>query len=119
MTFLVALVMAANLNPAVAFKSEPKPEPKPEPVYVAPVVVTPEPEPVVAGGAPLCDSACIECESSWNPMAHNPAGYWGLYQYDYSSWVSDGGDPNTYGSAGAAEQHAVAANAPFDRWPNC
>lgn len=71
------------------------------------------------GGAPLCDSACIDCESSWDADAYNAAGYWGLYQYNYESWVSDGGNPDTYGSASAAEQHAVAANATFDRWPNC
>lgn len=72
------------------------------------------------GNSTWCDYDCIQCESSGNPMALSDTGkYWGLYQYDLTSWISDGGNPDTYGSAPAAEQHAVAANATFDRWPNC
>lgn len=85
-------------------------------------VYAPAPAPVVstptysAGG---CGASCIQCESGGNPQAVSPAGYWGLYQFDYGTWVAHGGDPAAYGSAGASEQTAVASRVTYDAWPNC
>ena len=99
------LLIAIELGVQPMAVPQPKPEPKPEPVVAS---------------APLCDAACVECESGWDVDAYNAAGpYWGLYQYNQESWISDGGSPESWGNASAEEQHRVASNATFDRWPNC
>lgn len=62
------------------------------------------------------------CESSGNPQARSKSGkYWGSYQYEYESWIEDGGKPEEYGNPNTshARQREVASNAPRDRWPNC
>jgi hypothetical protein len=72
------------------------------------------------GYAPGCGSSCVNCESGGNPGAVSPDGkYWGLYQFDYGTWKAHGGIPSHYGSAGASEQHQVAARISYDAWPNC
>lgn len=71
--------------------------------------------PVVVGVA-LCDWACIQCESGGDPQAWNPNGYWGLFQFDYQTWVAHGGNSATYGSAPAAEQYVVASRITYDAW---
>lgn len=72
------------------------------------------------GGSSYCGSACVQCESGGNPQAVSPGGtYWGLYQFDYSTWVAHGGSPGSYGSAGAAEQAAVASRVNYQAWPVC
>ena len=73
-----------------------------------------------ASGSAMCGSSCVQCESGGNPQAVSPDGtYWGLYQFDRQTWAAHGGNPASYGSASAAEQAAVAANASSDLWPNC
>ena len=74
---------------------------------------------VSSGYAPLCGSSCVACESGHNPNAWNAAGYWGLYQFDYGTWVAHGGAPSSYGHASAGEQTAVASRIRYDAWPNC
>lgn len=65
-------------------------------------------------------SSVIDCESGGNAQAVSPDGsYWGLYQFDRQTWVAHGGSPSSYGSAPAAEQHAVASRVNYDAWPNC
>jgi hypothetical protein len=60
------------------------------------------------------------CESGGNPQVRDPSGkYWGKYQFDYSTWVANGGSPPSYGNADVAEQDRVAANVTYDAWPNC
>jgi len=60
------------------------------------------------------------CESSGNPQVVDSTGnYWGKYQFDRQTWVAHGGSPGSYGSAGVAEQDAVAARVTYDAWPNC
>lgn len=77
-------------------------------------------EVATASSAPLCDASCVACESGGDPTIVSASGtYWGLYQFDYSTWVAHGGEPSAYGRAGAAEQHAVAARVTYDAWPNC
>lgn len=78
--------------------------------------------PVVAGGygVALCGASCVRCESGGDPGAWSPDGkYWGLYQFDYGTWVAHGGSPGSYGRASGAEQTAVAARMSYDGWPNC
>lgn len=73
-----------------------------------------------SGGSAICGESCVECESGGNPQAVSPDGiYWGLYQFDYSTWKAHGGNPATYGSAGASEQAAIASRVRYDAWPNC
>ena len=82
------------------------------PVEVATVEAT--------GGVALCGSACIACESGWNPQIFSSTGkYWGLYQFDYGTWVAHGGAPEEFGNAPASTQHRIAANIAYDAWPNC
>lgn len=71
-------------------------------------------------GVALCGSSCVQCESGGNPSAVSPGGkYWGLYQFDYGTWVAHGGSPGSYGRAGAAEQTAVASRVRYRAWPVC
>jgi hypothetical protein len=44
-----------------------------------------------------------ECESGGNPRAVNPAGYYGLFQFDRRTWRSVGGSGNP-ANASASEQ---------------
>ena len=52
-------------------------------------------------------AALAKCESSGNPRAVNPAGYYGLYQFSLSTWASVGGSGNPI-DASPAEQTARA-----------
>jgi LysM repeat protein len=62
------------------------------------------------------------CESSGNPRAVNPAGYYGLFQFDLRTWRSVGGSGNPI-NASAAEQYMRAKRLYAERgaspWPNC
>ncbi len=67
-------------------------------------------------------AALAECESSGNPKAANPAGYYGLYQFSLSTWRSVGGSGNP-ASASSAEQTKRAQilynKAGAGQWPVC
>jgi murein DD-endopeptidase MepM/ murein hydrolase activator NlpD len=62
------------------------------------------------------------CESSGNPRAVNPAGYYGLFQFDLQTWRSVGGSGNPT-NASAAEQLMRAKKLYAERgaspWPVC
>ncbi|MFC0627017.1 transglycosylase family protein [Kribbella deserti] len=62
------------------------------------------------------------CESSMNPRAVNPAGYYGLFQFDKQTWRSVGGSGNP-AHASAAEQYMRAKKLYAQRgsqpWPVC
>jgi LysM repeat protein len=62
------------------------------------------------------------CESSGNPKAVNPAGYYGLFQFDLQTWRSVGGTGNPT-KASAAEQLMRAKKLYAQRgaspWPVC
>ncbi|NEA34416.1 transglycosylase family protein [Streptomyces sp. SID13031] len=62
------------------------------------------------------------CESSGNPKAVNPAGYYGLFQFDLQTWRSVGGSGNPT-NASAAEQLMRAKKLYAQRgaspWPVC
>ncbi len=60
-----------------------------------------------------------ECESSLDPSAYSPAGYYGLFQFDQSTWAAYG-----YGSiydpvAQARTAARLIAAGQSERWPNC
>lgn len=78
----------------VGGKDRPKPE-APKPAEAA----------GSAGGAAagLNWAALAQCESTGNPRAVNPAGYYGLYQFSLSTWASVGGTGNPI-DASPAEQ---------------
>ena len=48
-------------------------------------------------------AALAQCESGGNPRAVNPAGYYGLYQFNLATWHSVGGAGNPI-DASPAEQ---------------
>jgi LysM repeat protein len=62
------------------------------------------------------------CESSGNPRAVNPAGYYGLFQFDKQTWRSVGGSGSP-ANASAAEQLMRAKKLYAQRgaspWPVC
>jgi len=48
--------------------------------------------PAVSGRAGQLNWAALaQCEATGNPRAYNPAGYYGLYQFDVQTWQSMGG----------------------------
>lgn len=74
-----------------------------------------------SGGA-AASSATAQCESGGSYTAVNPAGYYGAYQFDQSTW--DAYAPSGYQGVNPAEappsvQDAAAAAVPYDAWPNC
>ena len=71
------------------------------------------------GGA-AASSATAQCESGGSYTAVNPAGYYGAYQFDQSTW--DAYAPSGYqgvnpASAPPAVQDQAAASVPYDAWP--
>jgi Transglycosylase-like domain/G5-linked-Ubiquitin-like domain/G5 domain len=84
------------------------------------------PQPSGAGAAARLNwSALAKCESGGNPRAVNPAGYYGLYQFNRQSWATVGGS-GLPSQASAAEQ-TYRAQLLYNRvngrwqgqWPNC
>jgi len=74
-----------------------------------------------SGGA-AASSATAQCESGGSYTAVNPAGYYGAYQFDQSTW--DAYAPSGYEGVNPAEappavQDQAAASVPYDAWPNC
>ncbi len=63
-----------------------------------------------------------QCESGGNPRAVNPAGYYGLFQFDLRTWRSVGGSGNP-ADASASEQYrrakALYAQRGAAPWPVC
>lgn len=75
-----------------------------------------------SGAAGLNWAALAECESSGNPRAVNPAGYYGLYQFSLSTWRSVGGSGSP-ADASSGEQTRRAQilydKAGAGQWPVC
>ncbi len=88
------------------------------------LAVGPQPSGVGAA-ARLNWSGLARCESGGNPRAVNPAGYYGLYQFNRQTWASVGGS-GLPSQASAAEQ-TYRAQLLYNRvggrwqgqWPNC
>lgn len=90
------------------------------PVY-AEVAVIPVSEPKAVTGDVWGQLAM--CESGGNPRAVDPSGtYFGLYQFDISTWQSNGGSGNPIDNS-PAEQLRVAkvlhSHRGFSPWPAC
>jgi len=76
----------------------------------------------VTGADGLNWGALANCESGGNPRAVNPAGYYGLYQFDMGTWRSVGGSGiPTNASAGEQTYRAKLLYKQRGRspWPNC
>jgi hypothetical protein len=101
--------MEASLNP-------PEPASTDAPTSAATTATT-----SYAGGA-AASSATAQCESGGSYTAVNPAGYYGAYQFDQSTW--DAYAPSGYQGTNPADappavQDQAAASVPYDAWPNC
>ena len=95
-----------------------------EPVNeVVTVGTKPAPTPVIGGAtSDLNWAALAQCESSGNPSAVNPAGYYGLYQFSIATWQSVGGTGNP--ADASPEEQTLRAQILYDRsgpgqWPHC
>ncbi len=76
----------------------------------------------VPGTEGLNWGALANCESGGNPRAVNPAGYYGLYQFDLGTWRSVGGSGvPTSASAGEQTYRAKLLYKQRGRspWPSC
>lgn len=115
-----------------------RPTPTPTPAPAPPVEEAVEPEPVLVAAdysgsiSEIIYAAASEyglsgsyllsvasCESGLNPSAYNPAGYYGLFQFDQSTWAANG-----YGSiydpvAQSRTAARLIAAGQSSRWPNC
>lgn len=120
----------AGTRKVVAVKTLHNGEPVKYRVVRTKVVKEPRPRRVLVGreaySVPGADGlnwgALASCESGGNPKAVNPAGYYGLYQFDTGTWRSVGGS-GLPTSASAAEQTYRAKLLYQQRgrspWPNC
>jgi Transglycosylase SLT domain len=92
------------------------------------IVATPSVEAIVDGIYDAAEEFGVDaayllsiavCESHLNPAAYNPAGYFGLFQFDRRTWAAYGSgsiyDPIAQARA-AAELLAAGHES---RWPNC
>lgn len=101
----VRIVNTANVTPTVA----PKPGPRP---FHARLVTHPTPAAHVNVGGYSGFQACvIKRESGGNPQVMNASRHYGLYQFSFSTWVRNGGNPATFGHASITEQNQVFATA--------
>lgn len=53
------------------------------------------------------ESCIISRESGGNSQIWNASGHYGLFQFDYQTWVSGGGSAASFGHASVAEQQSV------------
>ena len=61
------------------------------------------------GASGSYQSCVISRESGGNSQVMNSSGHYGLYQFDYGTWVSGGGAGGDFGRASVAEQNRVFA----------
>jgi soluble lytic murein transglycosylase-like protein len=100
-----------------AFATRPRPTPSAEPeTSVSDIIYAAAAEFGIDGAYLL---AVAHCESTLNHGAYNPAGYHGLFQFDYTTWAAYG-----YGSiydpvAQARTAARLLAAGQASRWPNC
>ena len=67
-------------------------------------------------------AALARCEAGGNPKAYNPAGYYGLYQFNLGTWRGVGGEGLP--TQASAEEQTYRAQILYTRrgaspWPNC
>ncbi len=77
----------------------------------------------VGGGVDSLNWAALaDCESSGNPNAVNPAGYYGLYQFSQSTWESVGGSGNPTDNSAAEQTYRAKLlyqRSGAGQWPVC
>jgi hypothetical protein len=98
----------------------PAPPPPPPPVAQATSTVTSSAAPVrhsysaVSSVVRPFGSSYQQCvisrESGGNSQVMNSSGHYGLYQFDYGTWVSGGGAGGDFGHASVSEQNRVFAS---------
>jgi hypothetical protein len=120
----------AGIRRVVAVRTFHNGEPVRYRVVTREMVREPQPRRVLVGREPwsvpgadgLNWAALAGCESGGNPRAVNPAGYYGLYQFDVTTWRSVGGSGLPH-QASAGEQTYRAKLLYMSRgrspWPNC
>lgn len=86
----------------------------PQPVRVAAVISAPHQAQVTGGNVnPASYSGFQQCvitrESGGRSQVMNASGHYGLYQFDYGTWVSGGGSGADFGHASVSEQNRVFA----------
>lgn len=120
----------AGLRRVVAVRTFHNGEPVKYRVVARTMVREPQPRRVLVGREPwsvpgadgLNWAALAGCESGGNPRAVNPAGYYGLYQFDVTTWRGVGGSGLPH-QASAGEQTYRAKLLYMSRgrspWPNC
>ena len=120
----------AGIRRVVAVRTFHNGEPVKYRVVKRKVVKDPRPRRVLVGRQPYAVTgadglnwgALANCESGGNPRAVNPAGYYGLYQFDLGTWRSVGGSGiPTNASAGEQTYRAKLLYKQRGRspWPNC
>jgi hypothetical protein len=65
---------------------------------------------VSTAGLGSYQSCVIQRESGGQSQVMNSSGHYGLYQFDYGTWVSGGGSGASFGHASVAEQNQVFAS---------
>jgi len=75
--------------------------------YQAPSGYSGNVDPASYSGIQQC---IITRESGGRAQVMNSSGHYGLYQFDYGTWVSGGGAAGDFGRASVAEQNRVFAN---------
>lgn len=115
----------ARTTPAPAPVAKATPKPKPHTPNTPAIRTTPTvtPRPPASGPTRGVWAALADCESSGDPQAVDPSGtYFGLYQFDLSTWQANGGTGNP-AAATPAEQLRVAkllqARRGWSPWPAC
>lgn len=109
-------VTSEPVTEVVAVGTRPAPTPAPAPA-------APADSPAPSGGSGgLNWAALADCESSGNPRAVNPAGYYGLYQFSLPTWASVGGSGNPVDAS--PEEQTMRAQILYERsgagqWPHC
>ena len=76
----------------------------------------------VSGTSGLNWGALADCESGGNPKAVNPAGYYGLYQFDVSTWQSVGGSGKPTDASSSEQTHRAQilySRVGRSAWPVC
>jgi hypothetical protein len=94
----------------------------PEPATTTTPTSTTTTAPTTSYSSGAVSSSTVQCESGGDYTAVNPAGYYGAYQFDQSTW--DAYAPSGYQGVNPAEappavQDETAASVPYDAWPNC
>jgi soluble lytic murein transglycosylase-like protein len=59
------------------------------------------------------------CESNLDPHAINPVGYYGLFQFDETTWAAYGYGSIYDATAQARTAARLLAAGQYSRWPNC